>query len=185
VLNHSKEVAYLTGIMAAELHLDQTLAKRAGLLHDIGKAISHETDGTHPQIGGDIAERCGEHAEVVNAIRGHHGDIEPISLITPLVTAADAISGARPGARGESLQAYIKRLTKLEEIAESFKGVEKSYAIQAGREIRILVENRTIGDEETAVLATEIARKVEKELEYPGQIKVVVIRETRVVEYAK
>jgi ribonuclease Y len=185
VLNHSKEVAHLTGIMAAELHLDQAIARRAGLLHDIGKAISHETDGTHPQIGGDIAERVGEHAFVVNAIRGHHGDIEPISLITPLVTAADAISGARPGARGESLQAYIKRLTKLEEIAESFRGVEKSYAIQAGREIRIMVENKAINDEESAVLATEIARKVEKELEYPGQIKVVVIRETRIVEYAK
>ncbi|MFN0151257.1 MAG: ribonuclease Y [bacterium] len=185
VLNHSKEVAYLTGIMAAELHLDQSLAKRAGLLHDIGKAISHETDGTHPQIGGDIAERCGEHPEVLNAIRGHHGDIEPLSFITPLVMAADAISGARPGARGESLQAYIKRLTRLEEIAESFKGVEKSYAIQAGREIRIMVENKTIGDEGAAVLATEIARKVERELEYPGQIKVVVIRETRIVEYAK
>jgi len=185
VLNHSKEVAHLTGIMAAELHLDQALARRAGLLHDIGKAVSHETDGTHPQIGGDIAEKCQEHPYVVNAIRGHHGDIEPISLITPLVTSADAISGARPGARGESLHAYIKRLRKLEEIADSFKGVEKSYAIQAGREIRIMVENKAISDEESAILATEIARKVEKELEYPGQIKVVVIRETRSVEYAK
>jgi len=185
VLNHSKEVAHLTGIMAAELHLDQALAKRAGLLHDIGKAISHETDGTHPQIGGDLAEKCQEHPFVVNAIRGHHGDIEPISLITPLVSSADAISGARPGARGESLHSYIKRLRRLEEIADSFKGVEKSYAIQAGREIRIMVENKSISDEESAILATEVARKVEKELEYPGQIKVVVIRETRTVEYAK
>lgn len=185
VLNHSKEVAHLTGIMAAELHLDQALAKRAGLLHDIGKAVSHETDGTHPQIGGDIAEKSGEHPWVVNAIRGHHGDVDAISLLTPLVTSADAISGARPGARGESLQAYIKRLRKLEEIADSFRGVEKSYAIQAGREIRIMVENKAISDEESAILATEIARKVERELEYPGQIKVVVIRETRTVEYAK
>jgi ribonuclease Y len=185
VLNHSKEVAHLTGMMAAELHLDQAIAKRAGLLHDIGKAMSHETDGSHPQIGGDVAEKCQEHPYVVNAIRGHHGDIEPISLITPLVTSADAISGARPGARGESLHAYIKRLRRLEEIADSFRGVEKSYAIQAGREIRIMVENKAISDEESAVLASEVARKVERELEYPGQIKVVVIRETRTVEYAK
>jgi ribonuclease Y len=184
-LSHSKEVAYLTGIMAAELNLDPQVARRAGLLHDIGKVASHEAEGTHTEIGAEIARRCGESEEVINAILGHHGDVDATTLYTPLVGAADAVSGARPGARRESLESYVKRLAKLEEIADGFEGVEKSYAIQAGREVRIMVSNKKVDDDQAAELAYDISRKLEKELDYPGQIKVVVIRETRAVEYAK
>ncbi|MBM3319728.1 MAG: ribonuclease Y [Candidatus Eisenbacteria bacterium] len=185
VLSHAKEVGWLSGLMASELRLDPQIAKRSGLLHDIGKALTHETEGIHSLIGGDVAERCGEPPQVVNAIRAHHDDIEATSLYAPLVQAADAISGARPGARGETLETYVRRLEKLEGLATSFKGVDKCFAIQAGREIRIMVESDKVSDEEAANLSASIARKVEKELEYPGQIKVVVIRETRTVEYAR
>jgi ribonuclease Y len=185
VLQHSKEVAHLAGIMAGELGFESSLAKRAGLLHDIGKAIDHETEGTHTQIGADVAERYGENPNVVHAIGYHHSDSVADSAISVLVQAADAVSSARPGARRETLESYVKRLEKLEKIADSFKGVAKAFAIQAGREIRIMVENKEISDEQAEDLAQEIARKVEKELEYPGQVKVVVIRETRAIEYAK
>jgi ribonuclease Y len=184
-LSHSLEVAYLTGIMAAELNLDPQVGRRAGLLHDVGKVASHETEGSHTEIGADIARRCGEPEEVVNAILAHHGDTDATTLYTPLVGAADAVSGARPGARRESLESYVKRLAKLEEIADGFEGVEKSYAIQAGREVRIMVSNKKVDDERAAELAYAISRKLEKDLDYPGQIKVVVIRETRAIEYAK
>ncbi|UCG53655.1 MAG: ribonuclease Y [Candidatus Latescibacterota bacterium] len=184
-LKHSMEVAYLCGIIATELKLDQQLAKRAGLLHDIGKAASHESDGSHTEIGAELAERYGESGAIVNAVAGHHQDVESTSLYTPIVEAADAISGARPGARRETLEAYIKRLEKLEQIASSFEGVDKAFAIQAGREIRILVSHDEVDDAQASKLAFDISRKLEKELEYPGQIKVVVIRETRAVEYAK
>ncbi len=185
VLQHSKEVAHLAGIMAGELGFESSLAKRAGLLHDIGKAIDHETEGTHTQIGADVAERYGENPNVVHAIGYHHSDSVADSAISVLVQAADAVSSARPGARRETLESYVKRLEKLEKIADSFKGVAKAFAIQAGREIRIMVENKEISDDQAEELAQEIARKVEKELEYPGQVKVVVIRETRAIEYAK
>ncbi len=185
VLQHSKEVAHLAGIMAGELGFDTSLSKRAGLLHDIGKAIDHETEGTHTQIGSDVAQKYGENPEIVHAIGFHHSDSVAESAISVLVQAADAVSSARPGARRETLESYIKRLEKLEKIAESFKGVAKAFAIQAGREIRIMVESKEIGDTQAEELAHEIASKVETELEYPGQIKVVVIRETRAIEYAK
>lgn len=185
VLQHSKEVAHLAGIMASELSFDASLAKRAGLLHDIGKAIDHETEGTHTQIGAEVAERYGENPNVVHAISYHHSDAVADSAISVLVQASDAVSSARPGARRETLESYVKRLEKLEKIADSFKGVAKAFAIQAGREIRIMVENKEISDDQAEELAQEIARKVEKELEYPGQVKVVVIRETRAIEYAK
>ncbi|MDH3217448.1 MAG: ribonuclease Y [Candidatus Krumholzibacteria bacterium] len=184
-LKHSMEVAYLCGMIASELKLDAQLARRAGLLHDIGKVVSHEVEGSHTEIGGDLAKRYGENDVIINAISGHHQDIEAISLYTPIVEACDAISGARPGARRETLESYVKRLEKLEQIAGSFDGVEKAYAIQAGREIRIMVSAEKIDDAQAASLAFEISRKLEKELEYPGHIKVVVIRETRAVEYAK
>ena len=185
VLQHSKEVAHLAGMMAAQLGFDASLAKRAGLLHDIGKAIDHETEGTHTQIGAEVAERYGENPNVVHAISYHHSDSVADSAISVLVQASDAVSSARPGARRETLESYVKRLEKLEKIADSFKGVAKAFAIQAGREIRIMVENKEISDDQAEELAQEIARKVEKELEYPGQVKVVVIRETRAIEYAK
>jgi len=185
VLQHSVEVAILAGVMAAELGLDQKKAKRAGLLHDIGKALDHEVEGPHAIIGADIARKYGESEEIVHAIAAHHEDVKPETEIAVLVQAADALSGARPGARREMLETYVKRLTQLENIAKSFSGVLKSYAIQAGREIRILVESSKISDEEALWLSREVAKKIESELSYPGQIKVTVIRETRAVEYAK
>lgn len=185
VLDHSKEVAMLCGLMAAELELDAVLAKRCGLMHDIGKAIDRETEGTHTQIGADFVRRFNESETVINAIESHHGDVPMIGPFPVLVQAADAISGARPGARREPLEAYIKRLTQLEELADSFKGVSKAYAIQAGREIRVIVENETIDDLASSILSADIARKIENEMQYPGQIKVTVIRETRSTEFAK
>jgi ribonuclease Y len=185
VLTHSVEVAYLAGIMANELGLDSTLAKRAGLLHDIGKALTQEVEGSHIQLGVEIARKFKENKDVLHAIEAHHGDVEAQTVIAVLVQAADAISAARPGARREDLESYIKRLQKLEEISNSFPGVDKSYAIQAGREIRIMVKPEQIGDDQMIVVARDIANKIEQELEYPGQIKVNVIRESRVAEYAK
>ncbi len=185
VYQHSIEVAFLCGIMAAELGLNPKKAKRAGLLHDIGKAIDHEVEGAHAIIGADIARRHGESSLIVNAIAAHHGDEDPTSTLAVLVQAADTLSAARPGARREMLENYVKRLEDLERIADSFKGVSKSFAIQAGREIRIIVENSNIGDEGLTLLAHDIRKKIEKELSYPGQIKIVVIREARAVEFAR
>lgn len=185
VLVHSKEVAILCGLMAAELELDAVLAKRCGLLHDIGKAIDRETEGTHTQIGADYLRRFKENEMVINAVESHHGDVPMLGPYPVLVQAADAISGARPGARREPLEAYIKRLEQLEELAGSFKGVSKAYAIQAGREVRVIVENETLDDLASSILASDLASKIEAEMQFPGQIKVTVIRETRTTEYAK
>ena len=185
VLKHSMEVAHLAGLMAAEIGVDITLAKRAGLLHDIGKSMNHEIEGSHISIGVGILKKYKENALIINAVEAHHGDVEPESIIAVLVQAADAISAARPGARRETLESYIKRLQKLEEIADGFKGVEKSFAIQAGRELRIIVIPEDVNDIGMGLLAREISKKVEEELEYPGQIKVSLIRETRATEYAK
>jgi ribonuclease Y len=185
VLNHAVEVANLAGIMASELGVDVMLAKRAGLLHDIGKAIDHEMEGSHVEIGGEIAKKFRESELVINSIVAHHGDVEPKSIEAVLVSAADAVSAARPGARRETLESYLKRLTRLEEISESFDGVEKCFAVQAGREIRIMVKPEVIDDASAILLARDISKKIEAEMEYPGQIKVVIIRETRAVDYAK
>ncbi len=185
VLQHSKEVAYLSSLLASQLGMDPVVAKRAGLLHDIGKAADHEMEGTHAEIGAELVRRYGENDRIINAVEAHHEDVEATSLITHVVSAADAISGARPGARRETLENYIRRLEKLEKIADAFDGVEKSYAIQAGREIRILVSHKRVDDSAAAELASEISRKIEEEMEYPGQIKVVVIRETRSIDYAR
>ncbi len=185
VLNHSIEVSNLARIMAEELGLDPKIARRAGLLHDIGKALDHDMEGTHVEIGVEILKKYKENPIIINAVEAHHGDVEPQSLEAVLVQAADAISASRPGARRETLEAYIKRLQNLEEIADSFEGVEKSFAIQAGREIRILVKPDKISDDEMTILARDVSKKVENEMEYPGQIKVNVIRETRVVDYAR
>lgn len=185
VLNHSLEVAYLAGIMASELGLDPTLARRAGILHDIGKALDHEIEGSHVEIGVDVARKYKESETVVHAIHAHHGDVEAKTVIACIVQAADAISAARPGARRENLENYIKRLEKLEEIASSFDGVERSFAIQAGREIRIIVKPEKIKDDQMVLLARDICRKIESDVEYPGQIKVNIIRESRAFDYAK
>jgi len=185
VLQHSREVSFLCGVMAAELGLNVKQAKRAGLLHDIGKAVDHEVEGPHAIIGADLAKRYGESNAVVHAIAAHHEEIDPESVLAVLVQAADTLSGARPGARQEMLESYVKRLEGLEKIAMSFHGVNKSYAIQAGREIRIMVEGKIVNDDQAFVLCKDIAKKIEKELTYPGQIRVVVIRETRALEYAK
>ena len=185
VLNHSVEVALLAGLMAGELGLDTKLAKRAGLLHDIGKALDHEVEGTHVDIGIDILRKYKESEDVINGMAAHHGDYEPQNMEAVLIAAADALSAARPGARRETLETYIKRLTKLEEIANETPGVEKSFAIQAGREIRIIAKPDEVNDDAMELLAREVAKKIESELQYPGQIKVNVIRETRAVDYAK
>lgn len=185
VLNHSLEVAFLSGMMASELGLDPTIAKRAGLLHDIGKSIDHEIEGTHVQIGVDLARKYKESDAVIHAIQAHHGDVEAKTVVACIVQAADALSAARPGARRENVENYIKRLEKLEEVASSFDGVESSYAIQAGREVRIMVKPEIVGDERMLPLAREICKKIEEELEYPGQIKVNIIRESRAIDFAK
>ena len=185
VLNHSIEVSNLARIMAEELGLDPKLARRAGLLHDIGKALDHDMEGTHVEIGVEVLKKYKENPAVINAVEAHHGDVEPQTIEAVLVQAADAISASRPGARRETLEAYIKRLQELESIADSFDGVDKSYAIQAGREIRIIVKPDKISDSQMVLLGRNISEKIEKEMDYPGQIKVNLVRETRVIDYAK
>jgi ribonuclease Y len=185
VLMHSIEAAFICGAMAAELGLNEKQARRAALLHDIGKALTHEVEGSHAIIGADIARKYGESAKVVNAIAAHHEEVKAETILAPLVDAADALSGARPGARREMLESYVRRLEDLERISNSFKGVEKSFAVQAGREIRIIVQPNLVGDDQATMLAHEVARKIESEMTYPGQIKVTVIREIRASEFAK
>ena len=185
VLNHSIEVAHIAGLMAAELGLDVALAKRAGLLHDLGKSIDHEVEGSHVQLGADLVRKYKENPVIVNAVEAHHGDVEPKTVIAVLVQAADAISAARPGARRENVENYIRRLQKLEELTSSYAGVDKAFAIQAGREVRIMVKPEIVTEDNMIILARDIAKKIEAELEYPGQIKVNVIRETKAVEFAK
>ena len=185
VLDHSIEVAHLAGVMAGEIGIDPTVAKRAGLLHDIGKALSREIEGSHVAIGVDVAKKYKESNEIIHAIEAHHGDVETKTVVACLIQAADAISAARPGARRENLESYIKRLEKLEEIANSFGGVEKSFAISAGREIRIMVKPEAVSDDQMVIIAKDIVDRIEKEMEYPGQIKVHVVRENRAIAYAK
>ncbi|MGM9601825.1 MAG: ribonuclease Y [Faecousia sp.] len=185
VLNHSMEVSHIAGLMASELGVDVAMAKRAGLLHDLGKSIDHEVEGSHVQLGADLARKYKENPIVINAIEAHHGDVEPKSIIAVLVQAADAVSAARPGARRENVENYIRRLQKLEELTGSYPGVEKAFAIQAGREVRIMVKPEEVSEDNMILLARDVAKKIEAELEYPGQIKVNVIRETKAVEYAK
>jgi ribonuclease Y len=185
VLEHSKEVAWVCGVMASELGLDPKIAKRAGLLHDIGKGIDHQTDGTHTQLGVDIAKRYNEHRFIINAIAAHHEDVEAESVYAVLVAAGDTISASRPGARREMLETYVKRMTQLEEIGDSFKSVEKTYAIQSGREVRIIVVPDSINDDGASLLAKDISKRIEKEVTYPGEVKITVIRESRFVEYAR
>jgi ribonuclease Y len=185
VLKHAQEVAYLGQVIADQLGLNGRLARRAGLLHDIGKAVDHEVEGSHPQIGADLCKRYNEREEIINAVAGHHGDVEAASIYTPIIAAADAISASRPGARRETLERYIQRLEKLEEIANAFEGVRQAYAIQAGREVRVMVDADQVDDKLSTKIARDIARRVEDELEYPGEVKVTLIREVRCVEYAR
>jgi len=184
-LKHSIEVAQLSGLLAAEVGVDVRMAKRAGLLHDIGKSIDHEVEGSHVKLGAELCKKYKESATVINAVESHHGDVEPESLISCIVQAADTISAARPGARRETLETYTNRLKQLEEITDSFKGVDKSFAIQAGREIRIMVKPEIVKDDEMILLARDLAKKIESEMSYPGQIKVHVVRESRAIDYAK
>jgi ribonuclease Y len=184
-LKHSIEVAILSGLIAGEIGVDTRLAKRAGLLHDIGKSVDHEMEGTHVQIGVDLCRKYKESANVINAVEAHHGDVEPQTLVACIVQAADTISAARPGARRETLEAYTNRLKQLEDIANSFKGVDKSFAIQAGREVRVMVVPEQVSDDDLVLLARDLSKKIESELEYPGQIKINVVRETKATDYAK
>jgi len=185
VLLHSIEAAFICGVMAAELGLNEKQARRAALLHDIGKAVDHEVEGSHAIIGAELARKYGESPKIVNAIAAHHEEVKAETILAPLVDASDALSGARPGARREMLETYVRRLEELERISNSFRGVEKSYAVQAGREIRIIVQSETVTDEEAARMAREVAQKIESEMTYPGQVKVTVIREVRAVDYAR